>query len=32
MTEFTTEDGAQTFCKDLGCRATDRLQPRVTGL
>ncbi len=31
MTDFTTRDGTQIFDKDWVCRATDRLQPRVTG-
>ncbi len=31
MTDFTTRDGMQIFYKDWGCRATDRLQPGITG-
>jgi hypothetical protein len=31
MTDFMTRDGTQIFYKGWGCRATDRLQPRVTG-
>ena len=31
MTDFTTRDDTQIFDKERGCRATGRLQPRVTG-
>jgi hypothetical protein len=31
MTDFTTRDDTQIFDKERGCRATGRLQPRITG-
>lgn len=31
MTDFKTRDDTQIFYKEWGCRATGRLQPRVTG-